>query len=118
MDINSIIRLGRELEAIQEESFNLWTWMPSSYFLARYHGDYASEHMGSIDTVMKEACKVMSALGGYAPKGLDLDLDAPYDCACGETHIPVTDDHDDWYGHNEKSLRERFTTLKQRLGAL
>lgn len=117
MTIDGIIRLGKELSDINDAAFDLWTWLPSNFFLRRYHGEYDLEFRGSVDDVMIEATRVLSAISGYVPEGLDLDLDAPYNCTCGEIHIPVQDDHEDW-PMSEAGYRERFNLLKKQMGAL
>lgn len=82
---DDIQELAHQLAEESNDSYDLWTWLPSHMAAEKGHGDYGLNHRPSPAGVMREAACVMSALGrgnGIAEEFLS--------CPCGECDVAVT----------------------------
>lgn len=85
--INDFISLGRELEKIQEEAYNLWSWLPSRKVAEKHHGDYADEFTPPPSDVMGEAVLYFAKMK-YRPNDPLTEEEKHWfeECPCGEPH--------------------------------
>jgi len=79
--IDSVIDFGRKMELIKEESYNLWTHLPSCKETIKHHGDYYSEHCPEPQDVMTEAIYYLITLSGGKLNEEELKW---FKCSCGE----------------------------------
>lgn len=87
-----------DLEQLHEKCHDLYTWLPISNLVIRYHGEYYTEYQPSPQELVMAACDLIGYLAGYDVPEVDRDmaLDEPFECFCGDFHIPGQDDHDEW----------------------
>lgn len=62
---DDFIRLGEELSNERNAAHDLWTWLPSYKHAQAAFGDYASEYMPSVHSIMLEAATFFAH--GMAP---------------------------------------------------
>lgn len=85
-DLRSDIKaLAHQLEAEDNASYDLWTWLPSYKEAQKYHGDYASDHRPPNDDVMAEAAMRFAELINGSKPTADEQAEW-YACPCGEPH--------------------------------
>lgn len=53
--IEEIITLGEQLVAQRDAASDLWTWLPSHKVAEKHHGDYAGEHLPTLQMVLTES---------------------------------------------------------------
>lgn len=108
--IDEMRRLVRDHDDIQNEMFNLWTWLPSFYLTMRAHGDYNVEFQPRPADIISEACQVMGLVHGYSATYFGEQVtdftQLSYECACGEVHEPDDEPHEDYREWNEETLLE------------
>lgn len=78
-------RFARQLDAEDNNAFDLWTWLPSYHAAKKSHGDYSTEFTPEIADILKEATLVMAALAGNT-----MNMDLVYEwfgCPCGQCEI-------------------------------
>lgn len=90
---DEIMRLGAQLEAEANASFDLWTWLPSHRAAEKYHGDYSSNFIPSVADIIKEAAQYLADLQ-YGRESTEEE----YPCPCNE-HVVIP---------GEKIEREAF----------
>lgn len=107
MDKPAILaEIQRYLNAVDEKdawtrdkAHDLFTWLPLVHKVKRFHGEYYSEHTLEPAWLMRDACTLIAYLLGHEDIEInqDMDLDRPFDCPCGELHVPGEDeDHKHW----------------------
>lgn len=74
---------ARELEAQDNEAFNLWTWLPSRKAAEAAHGDYADNVTPPVSDILKEACCFMA---DKMVANMEAEHAYMYQCPCGEDH--------------------------------
>lgn len=88
MDLSSdsFIRFAKKLEAIENEQFNLWTWLPSYQLARKHHGYYASDLTPVTPDIIKEACDYICHLRNPEQTLSQETQELFNTCPCGESH--------------------------------
>jgi hypothetical protein len=80
-----LIKLADELVTQNNRAFDLWTWLPSYRAAQVAHGDYASEHIPSLEDVLLEATVYIQHR--CSPTSAQIkEVAHLYSCPCGEDH--------------------------------
>ena len=86
LSISHFINFARKLESIQNEQFNLWTWLPSYKIAQKHHGDYADEFSPETADIIKEACYYLAHLKNPNEPLSENQKEWFERCPCGEPH--------------------------------
>lgn len=80
---DDIQQLAHEFAEEANESFSLWTWLPSYLAAEKKHGDHATEYRPDPASVMAEASAVIAFCG----RGSEIPVEF-LTCPCGECYEP------------------------------
>lgn len=90
---NDIIRFAKELEEVNNASFDLWTWLPSRKMAEKAHGDYADEYQPELPNLLKETTMVLSLLSNKQFEKLEEEsYRSWFGCPCEECAVPTRDE--------------------------
>lgn len=117
--ISQMRDLVREQDQIYNDTFDLWTWLPSSKYAELAHGDYASEfRFDIVDTIKEANLFIMALVSGDIKPHLRFIIDGnvtenttlsfynyEFFCPCGEIHRVNDTPHEDISDHRMKEIR-------------
>jgi hypothetical protein len=81
-----LIRFGQQLSDECSAASDLWSWLPSHKVAQKHHGDYASEHCPSNQSVMTEAALYLGHLARPDEPLTPEEQEWFSQCPCGEDH--------------------------------
>ena len=92
--VSMMRRMVEDHDAMNNEAFQVWTWLPSHHFAKKVHGDYADDACPHTPVeVLPEVLSLLSFFASGGKNSLDsYEARVAFACRCGECEIPSAEE--------------------------